>query len=162
MENNLTASLSTFATFKTGDDRNMENVLRQQGCLIGKFSAGLMEHDSYKNSVSKKEETVEIVAPTAFELTGKRFPTFDEIKAAGIAKGYDLCQPEDGPRLCEVHRGTDSIIIAMEAIRFHGSDPLVFEVFWGDNKLLLAVCCAYPFMSWHGGRRFAFRRRKVV
>lgn len=162
--NIMATSYPTIAVIKTGDGRKTADFLgslKLLGRRVGDWTEKVMEQDDFKKSVSETSAEYELCTATVKELTGSDVATLRDILSAVIKKGYDKCQPEDGPRLREAYSGTDLYFLAMDPIRDSGGDPRIFCVYGSVSALWLDT-------SWHsldlkgrGDRLVVFRRRKT-
>ncbi|HBM45985.1 MAG: hypothetical protein UT05_C0001G0038 [Parcubacteria group bacterium GW2011_GWF2_38_76] len=149
----------TVAIIKIGDGRKTEDffrALKSKGLKVINCAREVMGQDKFKKSISETQDEVELVLATAKELTGKDMVTFKEILSAIASRGYDKCQPEDGPRLREAYAGDGEFLIAMDSI-----NDKYTEVFFVSNDEdegpCLDTCSGDP---WDGKTSLIFRRRK--
>lgn len=151
----------TFAIIMTSNGRSVDDFKRYLERVGADISAGALDrlhHDDFKKSLVWNPDQVELCETTLRELTGRESATLKEVLSAINKKGYDKCQPEDGPRLRELYQGRDSLLIAMEPIAGH-IFYLNYEKCWHiDEKPTLRTSC---YREYFGYDRFVFRRRKA-
>ncbi|HBM45612.1 MAG: hypothetical protein UT05_C0005G0041 [Parcubacteria group bacterium GW2011_GWF2_38_76] len=145
-------------TYETDKRRDMNKILTNLGRKICDRAIDIMKQKDYKESIKTKTEKVEICAATIYDLTGKNVATTKEIYAAILAKDHTLCKPEDGPYICEVYSGDNTVFLAMKPIHDSSGEPLGFFVCRHHDIICLSADHLDPEGQWDGYHYIVFRR----
>lgn len=146
--------MNTTTTFTVKLGTNRPNL---KGVFISDRAQDLLDKTEYQ----KEKETIELIVKTPKELgCTSEYLITEEIYAAAQVQGLELCPAEVGPRLREVYKGTDWLVIAMKQISDRGGRPRVFYLGGDGGRLGLHAPRARPGEGWFADDRFVFRLRK--